>query len=203
MPRMAPEQKMELLMMAYRAIFPENEVINTNNSMSAIQERFKPWALRIAPRMFNDSTTQQQIIPGIDIVLDIGESNPNGTLKPNNLRCIAQNPNKQDGNGNLKQSAILARAGHKIMWVIDQDMENGFLGSIKDGNWEPSRPRAVFPVNSARAAETATDYTGRTYQIDEGNWVHNLPEIDKDRIADTITEQFGDEEERTVDFGIT
>lgn len=199
MPNMAPEQKMELLMMAYRTLFPDNNPVNLNDGTSAIRQRFEAWALRIAPRMFKDSSTGQLTIPGIDIVLDIGEVNLDGTLKPKNLRCITQNPNKKDANGNLKQTAILARAGHKIMWVIDQDLKDGFLGSIKDGNWEPSRPRATYP---ARAAETATDHTGRTYEMNEGDWMQQLPVMDKDNIADTVADQFDMGDEMEVDYGV-
>ena len=204
MPTMAPEQKMELLMMAYRAIFPESGLIDLNDATSAIRERFEPWALRIAPRMFKDSSNNELTIPGIELVLDIGETNPNNTLKPKNLRCIAQNPNKRDANGNLSQTAILARAGHKIMWVIDQDVENGFLGSIKDGNWEPSRPRATYPA-SGRQLETAIDQTGNAYQRNEGGWVQNLPEMDRNNIDQEVTEYLdGDENDCgfTVDYGV-
>ena len=196
MPIMAPAQKMELLMMIYRAIFPENGVIGADNSTSTIRERFKAWALQVEPRMFKDSSTRKQTIPGMDIILDIGETHPNGTLKPKNIRCISQNPNKRDRNGNLSQTAILARAGHTIMWVIDQDLENGFLGSIQDGRWAPSRPRAVYP---AKPAETAIDQSGTAYQIDEGEWIHQIPPMDKNNIAEAITEYFDfeDDEERT------
>jgi len=182
MPQMTASQKTEVIMIAFRKIF------NNKDDFQKLQ----PWILNLQPRMFKDSSTGLQTIPGIDIILDINEIHPNGTMKPKNLRFIAQNPNKLDGRGNLKENAILARAGHKIMWVIDKDIQNGFLGKVMDGKWEANQPRATY---AARNPETAVDPTGRTYQMDQGNWTQRLPDIDKDNVADAIIEQFeGDEE---------
>lgn len=182
MPEMTANQKMELIMVAFRKIF--------NNEDNF--QKFQPWILNLQPRMFKDSTTGLQTVPGIDVILDINETHPNSTMKPKNLRFIAQNPNKRDNMGNLKENAILARAGHQIMWVIDKDVQNGFLGKIMDDKWVASQPRATY---TARNPETAVDATGRTYQMDQGDWTRQLPDIEKDNVADAVTEQYeGDEE---------
>jgi len=186
---MNPQQKTELMMAVYRAIFgsrKENMLDDLNNAAAAIRERWGGQILRVAPRLFKDSSTGINDIPGFDVVLDLGELNENGTMKPKSLRFIAQNPNKRDGLGNLKENAILAQAGHKIMWVIDTAIENGFLGKVMDNQWIPSSPRATYPARAG--APQATDATGRNYQMNKGTWVQQLPNIDPGNTINMVEE---------------
>jgi len=192
---MEAQQKVELMMAIYRVIFGviQGQIMESlTEGATLIHERWKDHILRINPRLFKDSSTGINNIPGFDVTCDFGDKNSNGTMKPRSLRFIAQNPNKRDGFGNLKENAILAQQGHKIMWVIDTDIENGFLGKVMDDQWIPNTPRATYPARNG--APQATDNTGRNYQMNEGSWVQNLPNIDQ-RNTVNIVEEFLDEQE--------
>jgi hypothetical protein len=63
-----------------------------------------------------------------------------------NLKFLEQNPNKLDSAGNLKDTSNRARRGERIMWVIDANQENGFLGSMQNDQWVPSQDKAYQPV---------------------------------------------------------
>jgi len=195
MPIISAQSKVELMMAIYRAIFdtrPDTLMEDLINASAAIHDRWSDCILRISPRLFKDSSTGIQNIPGFDVTCDFGDQNPNGTTKVRGLRFIAQNPNKKDGMGNLKENAILARTGHRIMWVIDTAIENGFLGKVMDDQWIPSAPRAIYPARSG--APQAIDVTGRTYQMNEGDWVQDLPNIHPEDTVNAI-EEFLDEQE--------
>lgn len=201
------QQKMELVMMAYRAIFTarqDNLLEALTGQAVNIAMRF-PQCLGARARLFKDSTTGQPNIPGFDISLDVGEINENGTMKPLNLRFIAQNPNKRDGFGNLKQNAILAQRGHRIMWVINQNIDNGFLGKVMDENWEPSTPRAVYPANpntNYPNPRQAVDQSGGQYNMNQGDWVAELPDIDQKDIDSTVEEMSMEAEEYECQFTV-
>jgi len=187
------QQKMELITMAFQAIFasrPENLLNDLNTLAVSIAGRF-PNILNMRGRLFKDSTTGMQTIPGFEVSIDVGDINPNGTMKPKNLRLIAQNPNKIDGFGNLKENAILARQGHKIMWIIDKDIPNGFLGKVMDGVWQASAPRATYPANQNTNypnPRQAVDQNGGQYDMNQGNWVEALPDIDQREVAETVVQ---------------
>ena len=111
------------------------------------------------------------------------------------LRILEQNPDKQDGYGNLKQNAVLARAGHQIAWVIRTDT-NKFLGKVQDGKWEKSTPRATTTVQhnaGVPGAGNATpitahdQYDGEYNHYDQGDWQRELPEINVDEIPLYVT----------------
>lgn len=178
-------QKMELVMMVYRAIFAARRadpLSDLNFDGVNIASRF-PNILNIRGRLFKET------IPGYDVSLDVGEINGNGTMKPLNLRFIAQNPDKRDGSGNLKENAILAQQGHKIMWVINQDIANGFLGKVIDDIWQPSAPRAVYPANQNANypnPRQAVDQSGGQYNMNQGNWIAELPDIDQRDINNAV-----------------
>ena len=194
MPIIQAQEKMEMMMAAYRGIFgtrQETLMEDLINAANAIHERWKDCILRINPRLFKDSSTGTNNIPGFDMTCDFGDINPNGTMRVRGLRFIAQNPNKRDGLGNLKENAILAQAGHRIMWVIDTALENGFLGKVMDDQWIPSAPRATYPY---KRTPQAVDETGRNYNMNEGNWVQNLPNVDPKNTANAV-EEFLDEQE--------
>jgi len=198
MPIVQAQQKVELMMAIYRSIFgarPGRVMDDLTHAAALIRDRCKDFILRIAPRLFKDSSTGINDIPGFDVTCDFGDQNPNGTMKIRSLRFIAQNPNKRDGFGNLKENAILAQSGHKIMWVIDTALENGFLGKVMDDQWMPNKPRATYPARNG--APQAVDVTGRNYQINEGNWVQQLPEIDANNTINVV-EEFLDEQEECV-----
>lgn len=78
-----------------------------------------------------------QTLRGFDVDINAGD-------KIVQIRCIEQNPNKTDNNGNLKPNANLARMGHKIMWVIDR--KDSWLGRIQDGAWVPAFETATKPA---------------------------------------------------------
>jgi len=198
MPIVQAQQKVELMMAIYRSIFgarPGRVMDDLTHAAALIHDRCKDFILRIAPRLFKDSSTGINDIPGFDITCDFGDQNPNGTMKIRSLRFIAQNPNKRDGFGNLKENAILAQSGHKIMWVIDTAVENGFLGKVMDDQWMPNAPRATYPARNG--APQAVDVTGRNYQMNEGNWIQDLPNIDPGNTVN-IVEEFLDEQEECV-----
>lgn len=187
------QQKMELIMMVYRAVFTARQtdpLTDLNFESVNIAARFQN-VFNVQGRLFRDSTTGIQDIPGYDISLDVGEKNLNNTIKPLNLRFIAQNPNKVDNNGNLKENAILARKGHKIMWVINQGIANGFLGKIIDGTWQASAPRATYPANQNANypnPRQAVDQGGGQYNMNQGDWVAALPDIGQEDVSDAIVE---------------
>lgn len=109
------------------------------------------------------------------------------------MRMLEQNPDKQDGFGNLKQNAILARQGHKIAWLIRRDT-NSFLGKVQDGKWIPSKPRATQKVTFNNAVpgaaivspESAQDQYGGDYSHD-GDWQRDLPDIDPNDVPLYVT----------------
>lgn len=187
------QQKMELIMMVYRAIFAARRtdpLSDLNFDGVAIATRFQN-IFNVQGRLFRDSSTGIQDIPGYDISLDVGERNANNTIKPLNLRFIAQNPNKVDNNGNLKENAILARKGHKIMWVINQGIANGFLGKVMDEVWQASAPRATYPANqnvNYPNPRQAVDQSGGQYNMNQGDWVEALPDIGQGDVSDAVVE---------------
>jgi len=93
-------------------------------------------------RWFKNAETGQQSLRGFDFTV-----NDKGVSRK--LRMLEQNPDKLDKFNNLKHFANLARAGHKIAWLIDTDVSNGFIGRIQDDEWVPSRPQVVNPIQEA------------------------------------------------------
>jgi len=102
------------------------------------------------------------------------------------LRILEQNPDKMDGYGNLKQNAVLARAGHQIAWVIRTDV-NKFLGKVQDGTWTKNTPRATTTIvhnagvpgaGTAVAIVAQDQYDGDYNHYDQGDWQRELPDID-------------------------
>jgi len=112
------------------------------------------------------------------------------------LRVLEQNPNKQDGFGNLKQNAILAQQGHQIAWVIRRDT-NQFVSKVMDGKWEKLTPRATTNVQfnagvsgaGTVTADTAQDQYNEAYHHYEGGdeWQADLPEIDPSDVPLYVT----------------
>ena len=134
--------------------------------------------------MFKDSTTGLLILRGFEVSLNIGKEYADGLAAPLNLRFIEQNPNKLDDNGNLKTFANLARQGHKIVWVINKDIPNGFLGRVQDGQWEKSRQRVMQPAGTNQAQ--GLDQNNNQMVINRGDWVDNVPNIDAGETLDKV-----------------
>jgi len=127
---MTNEQRMQLLRFIADTIFM-SKAQNTDITKIALATNTGRWP----GRMFNGD------LRGYDFSLNLGD-------RIINLRCLEQNPNKIDNFGNLKKYAILARQGHKIMWVIETK-NNKFLGRLQDNVWYASFVPATTP---------ATDY---------------------------------------------
>lgn len=196
MPQMTNQAKMMFIMMIYRLIFNLNkDDPGLHQSIQGIQPdpHWASWILSFKGRCFKNSTTGLLNLRGFDVSLDIGKVNPDGTIQPLNLRFLEQNPDKLDTAGNLKQTAVLARQGHQLMWVIQRDVQNGFLGKVMDGKWEASAPRAVYPSTGA----TGSDQYGNNMTIDRGQWIDNLPNVPQSDIAQFVidnTDNGGDQE---------
>lgn len=180
---MTNQARMEFIMDVYRLIFsldPNDPGLHQSIQSVQIDQKWAPWLLFFQGRMFNDSTTKTKIIRGFDVSLNIGEVNPNGTIAPLNLRFMEQNPNKLDHNGNLKTFANLARGGHKIMWVINKDIDNGFLGRVQDDQWIKSVKHPVTTVSFKQyiPQTTGIDQQGNPMIMNQGNWINKVPTID-------------------------
>ena len=194
MPQMTNQAKMEFIMAIYRLIFSlDKNDPGLHQSIQGIQlgPEWAPWILSFKGRCFKNSTTGFLNLRGFDVSLDIGKVNPDGTIQPLNLRFIEQNPDKLDNAGNLKQTAILARQGHQIIWIIQRDVQNGFLGKVMDGTWEQSSDRAIYPSTNP---QTATDQYGNNMALDRGQWVNSLPDINPADTTQHVIDNTGKEE---------
>jgi len=185
---MTNAQKMEFIKHVAELIFnvPLNDVASLPNLMrnTLTDIKWAPWVVgnQVSGRTFKDSSTGLATLRGFDISLDTGMLNPNGTVKLLNLRFLEQNPNKTDNNGNLKENAILARAGNKIMWVIQNGVTNKFLGKLQNGEWIPNRPQVYTAVNKP----TGIDQYGQNTQLNDGNW-SSVPTIPPQAIDNSVT----------------
>jgi hypothetical protein len=142
---MTNEQKMQLLRFIAGTIF-QSKAQNTDITQIPLITNTGRWP----GRMFKGD------LRGFDFSLNLGD-------RIINLRCLEQNPNKTDNFGNLKKYAILARQGHKIMWVIDTK-NNTFLGRLQDNVWYASFVTATTPAvpnqydNAAQRAQENAVY---------------------------------------------
>ena len=180
---MTNQAKMEFIMDVYRLIFslnPNDPGLHQSIQGVQLDPKWTPFLLFFQGRMFKDSTTRLLSLRGFEVSLNIGKTNVDGTIAPLNLRFIEQNPNKLDHNGNLKTFANLARQGHKIIWVINKDLENGFLGRVQNDQWIKSTKRPVYPAGTQA---TGVDQHNNQMVINQGNWVDNVPNINQ---ADTL-----------------
>ncbi len=130
---MTNTERMAFIMTVHNAIFASKEQ-NTNIETVVISNP------AIVPTQYSKGqgrTFVNGTIRGFDISLNVGN-------KVIPLRFMEQNPNKTLDGVTLTKYAILARRGHKIMWVIDQN--SSFLGRIQDGQWHASEQRAYSPT---------------------------------------------------------
>jgi hypothetical protein len=178
---------MEFIMDVYRLIFslnPNDPGLHQSIQGVQIDPKWAPWLLSFQGRMFKDANTGLLILRGFEVSLSVGKVYADGLIAPLNLRFIEQNPNKLDNNGNLKMFANLARQGHKIVWVINKDINNGFLGRVQDGQWEKSRPRVIQPAGTTQTQ--GLDQQGNQMVIDRGNWIDNIPDINAGETLDKV-----------------
>ena len=184
---MTNQARMEFIMDVYRLLFslnPNDPGLHQNIQGAQMDPKWAPWLLSFEGRMFKDKTTGLLCIRGFDASLNIGKAYADGLVSPLNLRFIEQNPNKLDDNGNLKTFANLARQGHKIMWVINKDIPNGFLGRIQDDKWEKSYQRVIQPAGTVQTE--GLDQGGNQMVRNRGNWIDNVPNIDAGETLDKV-----------------
>jgi len=184
---MSNQARMEFIMDVYRLIFslnPNDPGLHQSIQGVQIDQKWAPWLLSFQGRMFKDSTTGLLMLRGFEVSLNIGKEYADGLAAPLNLRFIEQNPNKLDHNGNLKTFANLARQGHKIIWVINKDIDNGFLGRVQDGQWTKSRPRVIQPAGTTQTQ--GFDQQGNQMVMARGNWVDNVPNINANETLDKV-----------------
>jgi len=139
---MTPSERMNFLQTVFNAIFT-SKAQNTN--ISQVPVHHPAIVNEQHPGVAYGRSFVKGTLRGYDVDLNIGD-------RIIQIRCLEQNPNKTDASGNLKQLAVAARQGHQIMWVIDRQQENGFLGRIQNGTWIPSEQRAVKPANPPAAS---------------------------------------------------
>lgn len=175
---MTNEQKVQLILHTASVIF-QSKTGNTDITQASITTNTGTWP----GRTFVDGK-----IRGFDLTV----RDATGIIP---LRILEQNPDKQDGYGNLKQNAVLARAGHQIAWVIRTDT-NIFLGKVQDGKWIKSTPRATttiqhnagVPGAGINVPVTAQDQYNEDYtHYNQGDWQRKLPEIDINEIPLYVT----------------
>ena len=155
---MTNAQKMALVQEIFRMIFASKQTL-TNDAWThtPVPPAFAGFITGWQPRGFVKGTVR-----GADVDVNIG----NRILQ---LRFMEQNMNKTDNNGQLKQTAIRARNGECIMWVVDRTKQfNAFLGSIQNGNWMPSQDRAARPVSAVDGVIQAVSADGTMQTLPAG-----------------------------------
>lgn len=121
-----------------------------------------------------------------------------GAGKKIKLRLVEQNPNKEYSPGQLSKYAALARQGHLIAWLIDRT-NNTYLGSMQNGAWEPSQPRAytkpATTTTTAPASQTVVREVDPTTNLE----LDSLPDVEDD-IPEFVLSNYPDPEEAMDDF---
>lgn len=138
---MTNQEKMDLLINIFNIIF-QSKALNTEITQSFIQSP------HIVNGRCNGRWYKNNTLRGFDIDINTG-------LRILPIRCLEQNPNKQDNRGNLTWPAALVQQGHQIMWAIDRSPAGEFLGRLqKDAGqeeivWHPSFEPATRPADAA------------------------------------------------------
>ena len=145
------EQKKSIVMTAYASIFTSKE---RRTDITTVEIRHPAIVGGVKKgRWFKDSATGQLTLRGFDLDIQLAPG------KVAQLRLIEQNPNKRDSMGNLKPMAAAARAGTKVMWVIDRN--GGFLSKVQDGQVkkmnQPAYSKNKSAVATAPSAPPARD----------------------------------------------
>lgn len=161
---MTNEQSMNLLRTVFGAIF-QSKAANTDITQTILITNTGEFT----GRWFVNG-----LLRGFDFTCNLGD-------RIIGVRCLEQNPNKTDNNGNLKKYANLARQGHQIMWVIDtKSNPNKWLGHMMDNVWHASFQPATTPAtpnqydNAAQRAREDTAYTHIDHDYNNPNF-HGIP----------------------------
>jgi len=204
MPQMPVETRMQFINHVFTLMFSTPHAVWTQ---ARIADQWQPWTIGwpITGKLFANGYCR-----AMDVTLDIG--NP-GAPQYLRLRFVEQNPNKETfpGSGVLKETAIRARRGERLMWVINQDT-NQFLGSVQNGQWLQSQPRATYataapgtpayaptpapnmaPGPSYQAPELAENVAPATELMDEALNAEMIPDVDMN-IPEFIEQYYLDEE---------
>jgi len=163
------EQKRAIVMTAYASIFTSRE---RGTDITTVEIRH-PAIVGGAKkgRWFKDSSTGMQTLRGFDLDIQLAPG------KVAQLRLIEQNPNKRDSMGNLKPMAAAARAGTKIMWVIDRN--GGFLSKVQDGRLEKMNTPAYSKNKSAVTQTPKRPPQTQEVLEPELEGLPDLPDIDQ------------------------
>jgi len=164
------DQKKAIVLTVYAAIFSSKERGTDITTVRVGHSSIIGGTVK--GRWFKDSATGQQTLRGFDLDIQLAPG------KVAQLRMLEQNPNKRDFMGNLKPMAAAARAGTKIMWVIDRNGE--FLSKVQDGRLEKMGQPAYSKNKSAVAQPTPSAVPARE-EVEEPSMdeLPNLPDIDE------------------------
>lgn len=165
------KERMALLMNVFNTVF-SSKAANTDITRVIVTSPFLAGGQKNG-RWFKDSTTGQPTLRGFDLDINLGD-------RVIMIRCLEQNPNKRDFNGNLKPLANMARQGHQIMWVIDRKVQSGgFLGRIQDGQWIPSEQRAYTQVSTPNYPAGFTNTRNNFQQASSApaGWENNADQL--------------------------
>ena len=180
------QEKMEIAMKAWALIF-ESKAANSDISQV---ELVHPAIMggRCRGRWFKNSVTGQATLRGFDI--------PVGRVANEiiHVRILEQNPDKGS------EYAKMARAGSKIAWIINQNIDQ-FTGRIQDGKFYPARNPAYTPVQPTAPAPS-TQSTPQPAQMNQSAMAHTaimdslinedqLPEVDEAGIPEFVLNYFG------------
>jgi hypothetical protein len=142
---MSNAQRMALVKSVYNLIFGSKGLTDNSWLKSPKPAGFEALIVTWTPKIFVSGTVRA------------ADADVNDDGRILSLRFMEQNMNKADINGNLKQTAIRARNGEFLMWVVDRKIKvGGFLGSIQNGDWIASEMRAVQPAGALVAAAGAS-----------------------------------------------
>ena len=156
-------------------------------------------------------------IRAFDFNLDVG---PVGYPQIKQVRMMEQNPNKTDSYGNLKTNALLARQGHRIVWIIRRN-DDKWIGKIevkqddegkdcstyeKLGKVEPAITRVPGPFRGTvvKSKVVGTDSEGMydMMKMTDESW-KQVPEVNAADIPMFIQDAFNDNtysEENVSDY---
>lgn len=165
------EQKKAIVMTAYASIFTSKE---RGTDITTVEIRHPAIVGGVKKgRWFKDSATGQLTLRGFDLDIQLAPG------KVAQLRLIEQNPNKVDSMGNLKPMAAAARAGTKVMWVIDRN--GGFLSKVQDGRVEKMNQPAYSKNKSAVAQGPAPSTPPAREEVSDPSLdeLPNLQDIDQ------------------------
>lgn len=186
------DQRMNLLRTVFQAIF-QSKAMNSDIKQVIIQTN---------TGQFNGRWFVGGTLRGFDFSCNLGD-------RVISIRCLEQNPNKTDNFGNLKKFANLARQGHQIMWVINQN-DNTWLGRMHNGEWHASFNTATQPASYSQPAQqgaynpAASPDPYHEYLNDGPQTVSidDLPELPNNvGIPDYVLQEIGEMDEDPPDWG--